>query len=145
MTDNVVQHSEPSNRPLSGLAGYHIGPNYMSFAVTDIGRGVLARLRQSGDWRHLTKASDALIAIVHENASSRIGHGEGEGFRQLFRTLVDRNVRIRLRSDDAAMVIHDATHSREAASVISPLLAGFQISVSCALDRPAREEAIKFS
>jgi hypothetical protein len=144
MTDNVVQHSGPLGEEFSGLAGYHVSANFMSFAVTDIGRGALARLRDSTDWRHLNKASDALHAIVHDSASSRAGQGPGEGFRQLFRTLVDRNVAIRLRTDDAAMRISDATHAREAASVISPPLPGFQMSVACALDRPAAEEPIKF-
>ena len=145
MTDNVVQHSGPPGQNFSGMAGYHIGSNYMSFAVTDIGRGALARLRDSTDWQHLNKASDALHAIVHDSASSRAGHGPGEGFRQLFRTLVDRNVSIRLRTDDAAMRISDATHARQAGSVISPRLPGFQLSVACALDRPAAEKPIKFS
>jgi hypothetical protein len=144
MTDNVVQHSGPPDHDFSGLAGFHIGPNYMSFAVTDTGRGALARLRDSPDWSHLAKASDALHAIVHDSASSRTGQGGGEGFRQLFRTLVDHNVSIRLRTDDAAMLVSDATHTRQAASVISPALPGFQISVACALDRPAAEEAINF-
>jgi hypothetical protein len=144
MTDNVVQHSGPADQDFSGLAGFHVGPNYMSFAVTDIGRGALKRLRCSPEWSHLAKASDALHAIVHDSASSRKGQGGGEGFRQLFRTLVDRNVSIRLRTDDAALLISDATHTRQAASVISPALPGFQMSVACALDRPAAEEAINF-
>ena len=144
MTDNVVQHSGPPDHDFSGLAGFHVGPNYMSFAVTDTGRGALARLRDAPDWSHLAKASDALHAIVHDSASSRTGQGGGEGFRQLFRALVDRNVSIRLRTDDAAMLISDAAHTRQAASVISPVLPGFQMSVACALDGPAAEEAINF-
>ena len=53
MTDNVVQHSGPNDHDFSGLAGFHVGPNYMSFVVTDIGRGALARLRDSRTPRDL--------------------------------------------------------------------------------------------
>ena len=42
MTDNIVQHNERDpSAELTGLAGYHVNPGFMCFAVIDIGQGVL--------------------------------------------------------------------------------------------------------
>jgi hypothetical protein len=142
MTDNVVQHSLVSPGEFNGLAGYHVLPGYMAFAVIDVGQGVLASLSRSPRWVALQAASDALQAAVIQHASSRPDQPEGEGFRTLFKSLADRNCRLRFRSDNAALNIEDAGMHREAAIASSPPLCGLQLSVCCTLKGRPEEKAI---
>ena len=75
----------------------------------------------------------------------RIDQGQGAGFRQLFALLVDHNAIIRLRTDDSALIIADGLNEREGGELTSPLLAGVQISVNCAVGKRAAENMIKFA
>jgi hypothetical protein len=142
MTDNVIQHSLALPGEFSGFVGFHILPGYMAFAVIDVGRGVLASLSRSPTWAHLHTASDALQAAVFQHASSRPDQPEGEGFRTLFKSLADRNCRLRFRSDNAVLNIEDAGMHREAAIASSPPLCGLQLSVCCTLKGRPEEKAI---
>jgi hypothetical protein len=145
MADNVVQHSGVFVDGFSGIAGYHIENKRAAFAVADIGRGILATLKDSPSWRHLSTAREALRAIVMRGASSRIEQGAGEGFRQLFGSLVDRNSIIRLRTDDSVLMIGDGLNEREGGELASPCLAGLQLSVICALGKRAAESEINWA
>jgi hypothetical protein len=142
MTDNVIQHSLALPGEFSGFAGFHILPGYMAFAVIDVGQGVLASLSRSPTWAHLNTASDALQAAVFQHASSRPDQPEGEGFRTLFKSLADRNCRLRFRSDNAVLNIEDAGMHREAAIASSPPLCGLQLSVCCTLKGRPEEKVI---
>jgi hypothetical protein len=144
MTDNIVQHSETDpSAELTGLVGYHVNPRFMCFAAIDIGQGVLSSLRRAPAWRHLQTARQALRAAVCDFATSRSGEPQGDGFRTLFRTLVDRNCRLRFRSDDAVLTIEDLHSHREGTLGSSPALGGLQLSVCCSLNDEAIEEPIK--
>lgn len=139
MADNVVQHSEERADAFTGMGGYHVGDRAAAFTVTDVGRGVLASLNASPDWQHLKTSRQALRAIVEQRASSRARQGEGEGFKQLFKALVDRSGSIRLRSGNAVVTISDGVNGREAREGGSPSLAGLQVCVCCAVGGPAKE------
>jgi hypothetical protein len=142
MADNIVQHSA-TIPPFSGIAAYHVQEKRAAFSVVDVGRGILASLRGSPKWRHLKNARLALRAIVSEGASSRIDQGPGEGFKQLFVSLVDHNCLIRLRTDDATLTVSEGLTDREGGEVASPQLAGVQVSVLCAVGCRAGECKIR--
>lgn len=143
MADNVVQHSEEMGAVYTGIGGYHVADRESAFAVIDVGRGVLASLNTSQTWKHLKTSRQALRSIVEQRASSRSQQGEGEGFKQLFKALVDRNCLIRLRSGDAVVTITDGADGREGRESGSAVLAGFQVSVCCAIGRAAKEVKIE--
>ncbi len=138
MADNVVQHST-TTPPFAGITGYHVQDGRAAFCSVDVGRGILASLRDSLKWTHLQNARSALRAIVTEGASSRADQGPGEGFRQLFKSLVDHNCLIRLRTDDAMLTVAEGLTEREGGEVTSPQLSGVQVSISCAVGRRAEE------
>lgn len=142
MADNVIQHSGAQRDGFSGIAGYHVEKGHAAIAVVDVGRGILSTLRESPEWSDLLTARDALRAIVSKGASSRTGQGPGEGFKQLFAALLDRNCVGRLRSDDSALVIADGENAREGGEIRSPTLAGVQISLNFAVRTRAKETAI---
>lgn len=143
MSDNIVQHSAAdSSTELTGLIGYHIKAGFMCFAVIDIGQGVLRSLARSPNWRHLEAPAQALKAAVCDFATSRVGEPHGDGFRTLFRAMVDRNCCLRFRSDNAVLTVHDARSHREGVVATSPFLQGLQLSVCCALRGKAGEEPI---
>jgi len=141
MADNVVQHSS-TTEPFTGIAGYHAAAGRSAFVVVDIGRGILARLRDSPKWSQLENSRAALRAIVSEGASSRVDQGAGEGFKQLFSSLVDHNCLIRLRTDNSAITVAEGQTDREGGELVSPQLAGVQISIACAVGKPAKEDTI---
>lgn len=142
IADNVVQHSGRLPDGFSGIAGYHVDEKYAAFAVVDVGRGILGSLKGSPTWSHLSSAREALRAIILRGASSRMDQGAGEGFRQVFGALIDRNSIIRLRTDDSVVIIADGFNEREGGELTSPFLAGLQLSISCALGKRATENAI---
>jgi hypothetical protein len=141
MADNVVQHSS-TTEPFSGIAGYHVAAGRAAFVTVDIGRGILGRLRDSPKWSHLKTSRAALRAIVSEGASSRVDQGAGEGFKQLFSSLVDHNCLIRIRTDNSALTVAEGKTDREGGELMSPQLAGVQISIACAVGQPAKEDKI---
>jgi hypothetical protein len=141
MSDNVVQHSANSDC-VTGIAGYHVQDKRAAFSVVDVGRGILARLRDSPRWNHLQNARAALRAIVSQGASSRQNQGAGEGFKQLFGSLIDHNCIIRVRTDDSILTVADGLTDREGGELMSPQLAGVQVSISCAVGVRAREPQI---
>lgn len=141
MADNVVQHSL-THEPFSGIAGYHVACGRAAFVAIDIGRGILARLKDSPKWSHLENSRAALRVIVTEGASSRVDQGAGEGFKQLFSSLVDHNCLIRLRTDNSVLTVAEGHTDREGGELVSPQLAGVQVSISCAIGKPAAEVEI---
>lgn len=147
MADNVNQHSlaRHCNDELTGLVGYHVMDRYFAFSVADLGVGALASLGSSKTWKHLKTASDALKAIIVDHASRRDGQGEGEGFKQVLRALADRNAMLRLRSDDASVIMRPQDEQREAAFSSSPVLRGMQVSLVCDLRIAPEEQPIQIS
>jgi anti-sigma regulatory factor (Ser/Thr protein kinase) len=143
MADNVIQHSGQLAEGFSGIAGYHVEHHYATFAVSDVGRGILATLRESPEWNHLSTTREALRAILLQGASSRSAQGAGEGFKQLFASLIDRNSVIRLRTENSALMVAEGLNAREGGELASPFLPGVQVSVSCAVAKRAAENEIK--
>jgi hypothetical protein len=139
MTDNVIQHSGTSDGSFSGFVGYYVENLSVTFAVADLGCGVLARLKNSEAWKHLSSSRQALRAVVTQGASCRTGQGRGEGFHELFRALVDRNAIVRLRSGDSSLTMSDGITERRGTEVTSQFLPGLQISLGCFLRQTARE------
>ena len=143
MTDNVIQHSSKTGDDFQGLAGYHVEQGYTAFSVIDIGQGVYASLTGVPQWRHIKTSQQALRAAVCEHASSRIGQGEGEGFKTLFRRLADRNGFMRFRSGGAVLTIGDGGTHRNVVEIAATYSRGLQMSACCGLKEPVREQTIK--
>jgi hypothetical protein len=144
VADNVIQHSGTTDDGFTGIAGYHVQNTCAAFAVTDVGAGLLATLRTSPRWSGLTTPRAAIRAVTINHASSRQDEGDGEGFKQLFKSLIDHNSLIRIRTDDAALTVGNSLNEREGGEMASPFLRGVQVSMACGLrDRRAKESEIK--
>jgi hypothetical protein len=134
MADNVTQHSGMSSaHPARGILGYHVQPNKMTFAVGDVGRGVLSSLIENPVWSHLQESSDALEAIVRDHASRRIGMGPGNGFLQILKSLADMNGHLVFRSGNGVLTISGKPDMRHATKGSVNFFQGFQLSVSCSV------------
>lgn len=146
MADNVNQHSLSAacSDELTGLAGYYVADGYVAFCVADLGIGAWGSLGSSRSWGHLKSATEALKAIIVDHASRRDGQGEGDGFKQVLRALADRNAMLRLRSDDASVLLRPRDDQREAAFFSSPQLRGMQVSLACDLRNAPEERQIAF-
>ena len=142
MADNVAQHSgSDSSNPAPGLIGYYICDSHVAFAVGDAGRGSLASLRQNPSWQCLTNSKEALMAIIQKHASRRQFAGDGEGFKEVFRSLINLNGLIELRSRDGRVrVVQHPSGTRQAEPQFSGDVPGFQLSVNCSLAGCPREE-----
>lgn len=134
MVDNVLQHSTPFGTT-SGVVGYQIGPRRFSFAVADLGIGVLASLRENPKWHSLGSSVRALDAAVRKNATRRTEFAEGNGFKTVLRNLADMNATLRFRSGDGLLTL-DGRHSASVARLravesTGPHMGGTQVSVRC--------------
>jgi anti-sigma regulatory factor (Ser/Thr protein kinase) len=141
MADNVAQHSgdEPSS-PAPGLIGYHVSEGNVSFAIADLGRGVLNSLRANPVWADLRNSKSALMAVVEKHASRRVHGGEGEGFKEVFRSLMNLNGIVELRSGEGRVRLVCAPDgSRQAQPQFTGPFSGLQVAVSCSLTAPAKE------
>jgi hypothetical protein len=143
MCDNVVQHSAERGAALTGMAAYVVSMDEVGFAVSDLGIGMLQSLRKNPALAHLPDAATALHAAVIDHASSRPGHPEGSGFKNLFRNLVDRNAVMRFRSQDAVLVVGDGGDQREAQQGSAPVLPGVQVAMYHHARSAAAEMLIK--
>ena len=133
MAVNVVQHSAPEGLPAAfGLAGYHVTDAGAAFVVVDSGRGALASLHESPRWRRLSSSEEALSAIVHEEATRKIAYGYGDGFRQVFASLVENNGRVRLRSGDAVVEAANTHAARTFETSFGAPIPGMIVQTLCA-------------
>jgi hypothetical protein len=134
MADNVVQHSRyDEEHPALGLVGYHVEEGWMTYAVSDIGRGIFASLRTNPKWYSLSDSRAALRAAIYERASRRIDSPSGGGFSQVEKSLADLNGILRFRTGDACLTLVGRKASRKAAISSNPYLDGFQLAVTCSL------------
>ncbi len=133
MADNIPRHSSLSqDRPSPGVVGYRVQDGRMSFAVADVGRGVLDSLRQNPKWAGLQASADALERAVW-GATSNPHEEQGDGFGQVHRALSDLNGLLRFRSGDGAFTINGRGQAREAWRSFKAPVAGLQLCVSCSL------------
>jgi hypothetical protein len=134
MVDNVIQHSGPSDAaPARGIIGYSVGQGTMTFAVADLGRGVLTSLRTNPAWIGLGSSREALVRAIRDRATRRTNVPKGGGFDQVHRALADRNGVLRFRSGDSALTLDGRGQDRQVTTSDSPAMAGFQLSVTCAI------------
>jgi len=145
MCDNVVEHSELKGDIFSSLVGYAVTTDFTSFAVSDLGIGILASLQTAAKWQHLSTAGEALKAAVLQGATSRRGHNEGGGFKVLLKNLVNRDSSLRFRSDDMVLVMGETDNSSEAHIMRSPHLRGFQVGMVCGTHGRPVEFPLKIS
>jgi hypothetical protein len=145
MIDNVSQHSGPSGAPASAIAGYQVLPDYFAFSVSDLGWGFHKSLTRSPDWSHLTDDSEALLAVIQKSASSRVGEGEGMGFKELFKALADRGALIRIRSGISLARVVATSTGREAELSTMGFAQGVHVSVCCQLGKETKERSLENS
>lgn len=137
MADNIVQHSgNEEGKPAPGIWGYHVEQQWVSFAVADIGRGVLKSLRTNSRHAHVQDGASALEAAVTNGATRRTNQASGGGFSTLHRALANLNGILRFRSDTACLVLDGCSNERKATTTNSSDLHGLQLSVICALRPP---------
>jgi hypothetical protein len=135
LVDNVIEQSSIAGTPPApAVVGYAIDAGRMTFAIGDVGRGVLASLSDNPIWRdRLPDSRAAIAAAVLEHASRRAAIGvEGFGLRTVQQAVVDLDGSLRFRSGDAALTLDGPEDAREIRRSDSPPMAGFQVSVSCA-------------
>lgn len=140
MADNVTQHSglDPTC-PAAGIIGYYVSDGHVAFSIADLGRGVLHSLKENQKWEQLQNSKDALMAIIQQHASRRPYGGDGEGFKEVFRSLANLNGLIELFSGDGRIRITNTPSGRQASPQFTGLLSGFQITVNCSLNGVAGE------
>lgn len=129
MADNVHQHAGGGR----GFAVFQVADRCVHWCVADTGRGVLASLRSTERWKTLKNAQEGLVAACRDGATSRAGMTNGNGFRQVERSLASLNGRLRFRSDDALLELSGTSGALESRLRSSPQLPGLQIAASCAL------------
>lgn len=128
MEDNIHRHSE---RPTSGLVAYRCAPGELEFVASDRGIGALQSLRSNPDYAHITDSGEALQLAISEGVS-RLGHGNGFGFRNLFVGLANLNGNLRFRSGSSSLEIHGRSPSPQNTSVSQRAsTAGFTITIDC--------------
>jgi len=108
----------------------------MTYAVADVGRGVLDSLRENPQWRSLVNHSGALRAIIHEGATRRLSSyaDEGEGFKTLLSSLAHLNGQLRFRSGDGLVTIDGQSQPHKEIERFVAFRLGVQVSVTCSLD-----------
>jgi anti-sigma regulatory factor (Ser/Thr protein kinase) len=135
MSDNIIQHSsENKNAPANGVIAYCVEDNIMTFAVADIGQGVLNSLTKNPKWHSLKTSTEALEAAVWDAATSRENEEQGNGFLQVHRSLADLNGILRFRSGNGVLCMDGRREQREGQVKFVPPLIGFQLSVCCSLN-----------
>lgn len=132
MESNITEHS---GAPSSGVLAYRTVPGRLEFVASDVGRGVLATLREAPDYSTLNDHGEALRLTLTDGASRLgAGLGRGYGFRPLFTGLANRNGALRFRSGSAALTIEGSGPSLIHAQVSSKaVIKGFLASVVCSV------------
>jgi len=128
MVDNVWQHSRTE---IPGLVAYEVGWRKLSFAVADIGVGVLDSLRTNPRHQYLTTAMDALETAILPGVSRH--NSGGYGFSTLFQAIAELWGITRLRTGEAVLFFDRKTEQRKRNRYYLPPLPGFQVLVSCHL------------
>jgi hypothetical protein len=103
---------------------------------------VLASLKENPAWLHLPNSKEALIAVIKDHASRRPGLGDGEGFKQVFRSLADLNGLVILCSQEGRLRLHQTPQGRQAIAEFTEAFPGVQLSVNCSLNGFPQEREI---
>jgi hypothetical protein len=128
MTENVILHAES---PEGLLVGYHMLDHAVLFTVADLGRGILGSLRSNPQYAHLTHPRDALRLALREGIS-RLGPGNGFGFRDLFRALASQYGTIRFRTGNVCITMDGQDFNADLGEEIFPEpVKGLQVTMCC--------------
>ncbi|QJX01059.1 hypothetical protein [Frigoriglobus tundricola] len=128
MTENVLLHAES---PVGLLVGYQMLETAVLFTVADLGRGVLGSLRTNPDYQTLQHPRDALRLALQEGVS-RLGTGNGFGFRNLFRALASQNGTLRFRTGNVCITMDGQNFEADLGEETFPeLMTGFQVTMCC--------------
>lgn len=131
MVDNIIQHSgQTSTIPSRGVASYFATQTECGFVVCDSGRGALASLKSNLLWSALQSEGDALDAILSKGATRRAENSFGDGYRTLFRAMIDHEFEVVLWSGDAFVSIALEHGERKEVSYSVEPIPGFAIGVS---------------
>lgn len=95
MSSNAIEHSEA---PIPPIATFGISNGEWCFSVTDLGRGVLASLRENPSYSAIATESGALELVLQDGVSRTGEPGRGRGFTWVFKALVNRQAKLRFRS-----------------------------------------------
>jgi hypothetical protein len=132
MESNIHEHSGFS---ASGILAFQARHAIFEFVAADSGDGVLRTLRKAPEFRGLTDHGRALHAALQEGVSryGKAAH-RGNGFRELFRGLVNLNADLRFRSGDHALSISGPRPDFKMARLDQKAhFQGFLASVQCRL------------
>lgn len=131
MQDNVYVHS---GAPDTGLVAFAVSPSSFELVIADRGAGVLNTLRQNPTYSTLPDSGAALQEAIKTGVSRFPSEtGRGQGFTQLYRSLVRDRSEIRFRSGDHSLTLRpgcDPLHGEALLAQVAPL-EGFAISVFC--------------
>jgi len=132
---NVHEHS---GKAATGIIVFQAQSSDFEFVVADGGVGILATLRETPEFKHLSDHGRALHAALQEGVS-RYGRSadHGNGFRDLFRGLADLNADLRFRSGDHALTISGRPDLRQAVLAQKAPFQGFLASVRCHQPAPS--------
>lgn len=134
MADNIPRHSSLlQSAPAAGVIGYQVQAGCMSFAVADVGQGVLHSLRRNPKWASLSESTPALRLAVWDYATSDPNAVQGGGFSEVHKSLSDLNGLLRFRSGNGLFTVDGRGPERKGINGYPPAAAGLQICVSCAL------------
>ncbi len=135
MVENGLLHAESD---LGILVGYRMLTHAVLFTVADLGRGVLGSLRSNGQYAHLSHHRDALRLALQDGVS-RLGAGNGFGFRQLFRALASESGTIRFRTGDACVTMDGQDFDADLGEETFPdPMPGFQVTMCCRRESDAQ-------
>ncbi len=132
MIDNVWMHSNASEPP---LLCYQTARGGFSFAVTDMGIGVLRTLKRNSRFSHLRTSISALEEAVKVGVSCD-PNGSGLGLPTLTRALANLWGRVRLRSGQAALTFNREQEQQKQSHQFLPEMKGFQVSAICRVRPP---------
>ena len=115
------------------LIGYHTQPGVVDLSVMDLGRGVLASLRENPKWAWLSNSREAIMATLEKGATRLTFHATGGGFRQAIKSVVDRNGLMRVASGDGAAIVIAVRQGRQVTGELAPWLPGMRVTLSFSL------------
>jgi hypothetical protein len=134
IVENVPDHSAPEGVEMSpALIGYHTQPGVVDLSVMDLGRGVLASLRENPKWAWLSNSREAIMATLEKGATRLTFHATGGGFRQAIKSVVDRNGLMRVASGDGAAIVIAVRQGRQVTGELAPWLPGMRVTLSFSL------------
>lgn len=139
MIENVVRHSSKDGPPSVAVIGYHVADGATSFVVADLGQGVLSGLRDNLKWRHIGDEQAALIATARDGASRMTDEVHGFGFKRVFKSFLERDGLLALRSCDGAAVFRGNSDRKSVETYPCANVPGLRVSISLSIRAVATE------